>query len=103
MLCEDFSTADIGTGLIWDDVYAALEPFGVNVPGGRVSGLFPRLFLAGSNQLTVLFCFQGIGMAGFTLGGGTSMCRDRETRFTSRRTHFGRLLVAHQPTRFGGG
>ncbi|KAF8148763.1 hypothetical protein K438DRAFT_1989121 [Mycena galopus ATCC 62051] len=41
----------IGTGLIWDEVYQALEPFGVNVVGGRVSG---------------------VGVAGFTLGGGYS-------------------------------
>jgi hypothetical protein len=32
-------TADIGAGLIWDDVYAALDPHGVNVVGGGVSGL----------------------------------------------------------------
>ncbi|KAJ7030279.1 FAD dependent oxidoreductase [Mycena alexandri] len=44
-------TADIGPGLIWDDVYAALEPHGVIVAGGRVSG---------------------VGVAGFTLGGGYS-------------------------------
>ncbi|KAN0100246.1 hypothetical protein V8E55_000230 [Tylopilus felleus] len=44
-------TARIGAGLIWDEVYAALEPHGVNVAGGRVSG---------------------IGVAGFTLGGGYS-------------------------------
>ena len=43
------STAEIGAGLIWDDVYAQLEPFGVSVVGGRVSG---------------------VGVAGFTLGGG---------------------------------
>lgn len=43
-------TADIGTGQVWDDVYAALEPFNVNVVGGRVTG---------------------VGVAGFTLGGGT--------------------------------
>jgi hypothetical protein len=42
-------TATIGAGLIWDDVYAALEPYGVNVAGGRVSG---------------------VGVAGFILGGG---------------------------------
>lgn len=46
----DSQTADIGAGLIWDDVYAALEPHGVNVVGGRV---------------------RGIGVAGFTLGGGS--------------------------------
>ncbi|KAJ7627287.1 FAD dependent oxidoreductase [Roridomyces roridus] len=44
-------TATIGTGLVWDSVYEALEPFGVNVVGGRVSG---------------------VGVAGFTLGGGYS-------------------------------
>ncbi|OBZ76960.1 Bifunctional solanapyrone synthase [Grifola frondosa] len=44
-------TAEIGAGLIWDDVYAALEPFAVNVVGGRVTG---------------------VGVAGFTLGGGYS-------------------------------
>ncbi|KZV98072.1 FAD-binding domain-containing protein [Exidia glandulosa HHB12029] len=44
-------TATIGTGLVWDDVYAALEPYGVNIVGGRVTG---------------------VGVAGFTLGGGYS-------------------------------
>jgi hypothetical protein len=49
---ENSGTATIGTGLYWDDVYEALvEPHGVNVVGGRVTG---------------------VGMAGFTLGGG--MC-----------------------------
>jgi hypothetical protein len=42
-------TAVVGAGLIWDDVYAALESRGVSVVGGRVSG---------------------VGVAGFTLGGG---------------------------------
>ncbi|KAH8096764.1 FAD-binding domain-containing protein [Cristinia sonorae] len=45
------NTVDVGPGLIWDDVYEALEPFGVNVVGGRVTG---------------------VGVAGFTLGGGYS-------------------------------
>ncbi|KAJ7462427.1 FAD-binding domain-containing protein [Mycena latifolia] len=44
-------TVDIGPGLLWDDVYAALAPFGVNIVGGRV---------------------PGVGVAGFTLGGGYS-------------------------------
>ncbi|KAJ7655937.1 hypothetical protein B0H17DRAFT_1098624 [Mycena rosella] len=44
-------TAVIGVGLVWDDVYTALAPFDVNVVGGRVSG---------------------VGVAGFTLGGGYS-------------------------------
>ncbi|KAF5319622.1 hypothetical protein D9619_008812 [Psilocybe cf. subviscida] len=42
-------TVDLGAGLIWDDVYSALEPFNVSALGGRVTG---------------------IGVAGFTLGGG---------------------------------
>ena len=44
------NTAEVGAGLVWDDVYSALEPYGVNVIGGRVTG---------------------VGVAGFTLGGGT--------------------------------
>ena len=48
---KDAQNADVGAGMIWDDVYAALEPFGVTVVGGRVTG---------------------IGVAGFTLGGGES-------------------------------
>ncbi len=43
-------TVVVGAGLIWDDVYSALEPHNVNVVGGRVTG---------------------VGVAGFTLGGGT--------------------------------
>lgn len=42
-------TVEIGSGLIWDDVYAYLEPYNVNVVGGRVTG---------------------VGVAGFILGGG---------------------------------
>ncbi|PBK85371.1 FAD dependent oxidoreductase [Armillaria gallica] len=44
-------TAVIGAGNIWDDVYEILDAQGVNVVGGRVTG---------------------IGVAGFTLGGGYS-------------------------------
>ncbi|PPR03987.1 hypothetical protein CVT24_008306 [Panaeolus cyanescens] len=44
-------TAEVGTGLVWDDVYAALEPFNRTVVGGRVSG---------------------VGVAGLALGGGYS-------------------------------
>ena len=42
-------TVDVGPGLIWDDVYQALEPYNVSVLGGRVSG---------------------VGVGGFSLGGG---------------------------------
>ena len=44
-------TVEIGAGLTWDQVYAALEPTGVNVIGGRI---------------------PGVGVAGLTLGGGES-------------------------------
>lgn len=47
-------TVDYGTGIVWDDVYSALEPFGVNIIGGRVSG---------------------VGVGGFSLGGGQSSRR----------------------------
>jgi len=46
---EGTQTADVGAGLVWDEVYAALEPHGVNVVGGRT---------------------LGVGVAGFALGGG---------------------------------
>ncbi|TFK36628.1 hypothetical protein BDQ12DRAFT_686234 [Crucibulum laeve] len=44
-------TVDIGAGLLWDDVYAALHPHGVNVAGARA---------------------LGVGVSGFLLGGGYS-------------------------------
>lgn len=44
-------TVDVGAGLTWNEVYSALEPYNVSVVGGRVSG---------------------VGVAGFTLGGGYS-------------------------------
>ncbi|KAG9308226.1 hypothetical protein JVU11DRAFT_12244 [Chiua virens] len=48
------STAElvtVGAGLLWDDVYEALNPHGVSVAGGRI---------------------LGVGVAGFTLSGGYS-------------------------------
>ncbi|KAF8486373.1 FAD dependent oxidoreductase [Russula ochroleuca] len=44
-------TVEVGAGLTWDQVYVTLEPTGVNVVGGRISG---------------------IGVSGLTLGGGYS-------------------------------
>ncbi|KAF9527189.1 hypothetical protein CPB83DRAFT_935955 [Crepidotus variabilis] len=44
-------TVDVGTGLIWDDVYRALDPHDVSVIGGRVTG---------------------VGVGGVGLGGGYS-------------------------------
>ncbi|VDB99546.1 unnamed protein product [Peniophora sp. CBMAI 1063] len=50
-LSEDMATVDIGAGLTWDEVYDALDGTGMNVVGGRVTG---------------------VGVAGLTLGGGYS-------------------------------
>lgn len=38
-LSADSSTVDVGAGLVWDDVYSALEDSGVIVIGGRVPGV----------------------------------------------------------------
>ena len=43
------ATVEVGAGLTWDPVYAALEPYGITVVGGRI---------------------PSIGVAGLTLGGG---------------------------------
>ena len=48
---EAASTALVGAGLVWDDVYDALDAIDVSVVGGRATG---------------------VGVAGFTLGGGKS-------------------------------
>ena len=55
------NVAQVGAGLIWDDVYAALEPYAVNVVGGRVTG---------------------VGVAGFTLGGGRCFALTTLVRMT---------------------
>ncbi|RDW70583.1 FAD-binding oxidoreductase [Aspergillus mulundensis] len=47
-LSDDQSTADIGVGLRWLDVYKALEPHGLAVAGGRVPHVgVPGLILGG--------------------------------------------------------
>jgi len=46
---QDSQTVDVGSGQIWDDVYQALQPYNISVLGGRVTG---------------------VGVGGFTLGGG---------------------------------
>ena len=45
------NSVNLGAGLIWDDVYQALQPYGVSVVGSRING---------------------VGVAGFLLGGGYS-------------------------------
>ena len=46
-LAADKSYVDIGSGNIWDNVYAALEGSGVNIVGGRVTGVGVGGFIAG--------------------------------------------------------
>ncbi len=49
VLNEEEGTVEIGAGLTWTDVYSYLVPKGLNVVGGRI---------------------DGVGVGGFTLGGG---------------------------------
>jgi len=51
ILNEEEGTVEIGAGLTWTEVYSYLVPRGLNVVGGRV---------------------DGVGVGGFTLGGGYS-------------------------------
>ena len=37
----------VGAGLVWDVVYATLDPLGVGVVGGRVTGVRNRLLAFG--------------------------------------------------------
>ena len=58
-------TVDVPAGVIWDEVYAALDPYNVNVVGGRV---------------------PGIGAAGLTFGGGKQGMLNSGHRYTSKET-----------------
>jgi len=49
VLSADEKTVGVGAGLTWTSVYQYLVPKGLNVVGGRI---------------------DGVGLAGFTLGGG---------------------------------
>ncbi len=46
-------TVEIGPGLIFDDVYAALAPHGVSIAGGRVTGIGVGGFLLGGGEYDV--------------------------------------------------
>lgn len=46
-LSADKSYVDIGSGNIWDNVYAALQGTGVNIVGGRVTGVGVGGFISG--------------------------------------------------------
>ena len=69
-------TVTFGAGLVWDDVYKKLDTHEVNVVGGRVSG---------------------VGVAGFTLGGGMF---EWYLRWKDIFNGINRLLVAHKSTWF---
>ena len=64
-------TVEVGAGLIWDQVYAALGPTGVGVIGGRV---------------------PGVGVAGLTLGGGESVFLVRELE---PRSHYSHVVLGY--------
>jgi len=49
VLSKGEKTVEVGAGLTWTSVYQYLVPKGLNVVGGRING---------------------VGLAGFTLGGG---------------------------------
>jgi FAD/FMN-containing dehydrogenase len=42
---------ELGAGLTWDQVYAALEPTGLNVVGGRLSGVGATCSQKGAFQI----------------------------------------------------
>lgn len=70
---QEMQTVTVGAGLIWDSVYAALDPYGVNVVGARS---------------------PGVGVAGLSLGGG-HMCLI-QTRSTSLRLTTGYSYLTNQ-------
>jgi hypothetical protein len=73
-------TAIVGAGLVWGDVYTALETYGVQAVGGR-------------------FKLCGVAVAGFidNLDDGTWNYSIQLTKTT--RLVIGRKLVPHQPVR----
>jgi FAD/FMN-containing dehydrogenase len=52
------SLVEVGAGLLWDDVYTALDGTGLNVVGGRVSGVGVAGFTLGGGAWSSLDCFQ---------------------------------------------
>lgn len=47
-------TVTVGTGLIWDDIYAFLDPFNLTVVGGRESGVGVGGYILGGGKLDSL-------------------------------------------------
>ena len=51
---EATQTVTVGPGSKWEEVHAALHPYGVNVPGARVPGVGVGGFLLGGGELSLL-------------------------------------------------
>lgn len=51
---KKYQTATIGVGQVWDDVYAALQPYNVTVAGGRAPGVGVGGFVAGGGESILL-------------------------------------------------
>jgi FAD/FMN-containing dehydrogenase len=80
---EKEGTVEFGTGLTWTDVYSYLVPRGLNVVGGRLNG---------------------VGVGGFTLGGGRCYSAFRARRTSLKLTVLtsllhGRIFLEDQPVR----
>ncbi|KAI0809923.1 putative oxidoreductase [Xylaria sp. FL0064] len=71
-LCDDKSSVSVGAGATWDLVYGELDPLGLSVAGGRVSG---------------------VGVGGLTLGGSISYFSPREGWTCSQATAFEVVLA----------
>ena len=68
-------TIDVGAGLSWDQVYAMIEPFGLNLVGGRITG---------------------VGVSGLTLGGGECLpSSESSISYTFRLFIFDESVWAH--------
>ena len=72
---EEEGTVEVGAGLIWTDVYSYLVPKGLNVVGGRI---------------------DGVGVAGFTLGGGRHSSSLHTSRFSTLIYSTARIFLEDQ-------
>ncbi|THH33054.1 hypothetical protein EUX98_g1104 [Antrodiella citrinella] len=58
----DEHIAELGAGLVWDEVYATLNPLGVNVVGERVTGVGVAGYLLGAGGYSYLSNQYGLGV-----------------------------------------
>lgn len=66
-------TVEVGPGLVWDEVYAGLEPYNVSVVGARATG---------------------VGVGGLLLGGGMN-----PSCITTLAKRWPRILIQDKPIR----